>query len=170
MCYLAYYWRDVLTLGKFDNEYNGQIYDVGQAEFNRIFREDSPHHIIRRECITCHPSYQEIYYKRITDIDTFDVYSVMKVWTSSNNTNNITIDFNLYSTLNDALMSTNAWTYCNYNDINGGIGAFRDCQPVHPGLGCQITGDKAAAGWRIHQYEHCMHDTKFSIYVTGIFM
>ena len=154
-----------MTLGYPDNKYNEQVFDVGQAEFNRIFREDSHQHIIKRECDTCNSSHQEIYYKRITDINTFDVYSVMKLWTSTNNL--LGIDFKLYSTLQDALADTNGWSYCNYDDFAGEVGAFRDCGPSGF-VGCQITGDKDANGWIFHTCTNqSMHDTKFSIY-TGM--
>ena len=157
-------WVDALTLGYPNNEYLGEYHDIGQTEFNRIFREESSYHIIKRECSTCLATHQYIYYRRFTMIDTFDVYNLMKLFTSTNNA--INTDFKLYSTLDDAILDTNAWSYCNYDDITYGIGAFRDCGPSGF-VGCQITGDKDVSGWSRYNCgtAHGMHDTKFSIYV-----
>eukprot|EP01084_Bolivina_argentea_P028684 53270_1 len=46
----------------------------------------------------------------------------MRDWNSYNNRMNI--DFNLYSSLSDAMNNINRWRYCNYDDS---VGAFRDC-------------------------------------------
>ena len=163
MVYLGYVWKDALTLG-FDNYYNGEHYDVGQIEFNRLFREDSPYHIIKRECSGCQASHQHIYYRRFTMINTFDVYDSMILWRSTNNI--LGTDFNLYSSLSDAIANTNAWTSCNYDDVNWEIGAFRDCGPHHL-VGCQITSDKDAPVYAQLGDHPCMKDTKFSIYVNS---
>lgn len=103
--------------------------DVGQSAFNQMFW-NSAEHILKRECTGCADSHQEIYYKRLTMLDSFDLYSSTAYWQSQNN--NITLDFNLYSTLADALNDTNRWTFCNYNDVvasdsSGEVGMFRDC-------------------------------------------
>ena len=44
--------------------------------------------------------------------------------------NVIGVDFNLYSTFEDAQMDTNEWKFCNYNDP--GIGFPRDCFDCAP--------------------------------------
>ena len=153
-------WIDALTLGQINNTYNGEWYDLGQAEFNRVFREESIYHILVRECSTCIPSHQYIYYRRYTDIDTYDVYNTMKIWVDANNI--LDNDFNLFSTLGDAINNTNRWTYCNYDDIDDAVGAFRDCGP-NGAVGNQLTGDKDANAWNVHSQG--MHDTKFRIYI-----
>jgi len=113
-------WELVLTL---DGDGTPE-YDVGEANFNEGF-QNSYEFIIKRECPSCSADYQTIYYKRYTDPANFDAYGHMKYWSNTNNV--LGIDFNLYSTLSDALTDNrqNAWKYCNYNDP--GIGAFRDC-------------------------------------------
>jgi len=98
--------------------------DIGQSAFNQMFW-DSPEHILKRECSTCGSTHQVIYYKRYTDLDSFDLYTYTYDWESTNNL--LGEDFNLFSTLEDALADTNAWSYCNYDDDN--IGMFRDCGP-----------------------------------------
>ena len=125
---------DVLTLGGTDNSYDGQLIDVGRDSFNDIFRDSSNCPIIRRICkssgsYSCVASHQTIYYKRLRNKDSFDAYGNMKeTWSSIDNV--LGIDFNLYSSLQDVLSDTNAWTYCNYDDE--GIGSFRDCGPTGP--------------------------------------
>ena len=98
--------------------------DVGKAKFNQLFW-NSPSHILKRVCPDCADSHREIYYKRLTKLDTFDLYSYTDNWRSQDNI--LGTDFNLYSTLEDAKNDRNAWTYCNYDDPN--IGMFRDCGP-----------------------------------------
>eukprot|EP01083_Nonionella_stella_P282154 960236_1 len=104
--------------------------DVGLAEFNRLFH--SSDHIIRRECPNCaYGNMQTLYYRRLTNVSTFDVYGSMISWQSKDNT--LAVDFNLYSTLDDAINNMNAWTFCNYNgttSYGGPVGAFRDCGPI----------------------------------------
>ena len=98
--------------------------DVGQTAFNAMFW-GSPLPILKRVCTTCDDSHKEIYYKRLTLLDSFDLYSYTDDWRSDNNI--LGTDFNLYSTLDDATNDNNRWTICNYDDSN--IGMFRDCDP-----------------------------------------
>ena len=58
-------------------------------------------------------------------LHSFDLYSYTDNWFSENNI--LGTDFNLYSTLEDAINDNNRWTFCNYDDPN--IGMFRDCGP-----------------------------------------
>eukprot|EP01083_Nonionella_stella_P082788 228646_1 len=116
-------------------EYNQSQMDVGQKAFNDAFKASGTF-IIRRDCPQCITSHQLVYYKRITNPLSFDAYTHMKVWTSTNN--ELGTDFNLYNSLEDALDDVNAWTYCNYDDPN--VAAFRDCgalQRVHHQL-CSV--------------------------------
>lgn len=48
---------------------------------------------------------------------------MMVTWSSTQN--DMGVDFDIYSSLQDALEQTNAWTYCNYDDV--GTGFPRDC-------------------------------------------
>eukprot|EP01084_Bolivina_argentea_P130028 229577_1 len=122
-------WTDVLTLGEGGNVYEEIMIDVGEDTFNAIFRNSGDEPIIRRQCSNCIGGFTDIYYRRLGNRDTFNAYSNMKVtWTDVNN--HIGIDFNLYSSLQDALTNTNAWEACNYNDYTNSIGAFRDCGPT----------------------------------------
>ena len=59
---------------------------------------------------------QVVYYKRRhgTTFAFFDLYSNTYDWSSTYNT--LGNEFNLYSSLDDAIAGTNAWTYCNYDD------------------------------------------------------
>eukprot|EP00404_Azadinium_spinosum_P033314 CAMPEP_0180568794 /NCGR_PEP_ID=MMETSP1037_2-20121125/7345_1 /TAXON_ID=632150 /ORGANISM="Azadinium spinosum, Strain 3D9" /LENGTH=114 /DNA_ID=CAMNT_0022586007 /DNA_START=14 /DNA_END=358 /DNA_ORIENTATION=- len=70
--------------------------DVGAEEFNALFQR-SPHHIIRRTCITCKHSHRRIFYKRhLESVEGFEAYDYMKSnWSSWNNAHHV--DFELYS-------------------------------------------------------------------------
>lgn len=94
--------------------------------------------IIQRECSDCRDSHKNIFYKRLNPIDRyFDAYHMfIKTWRSSYRhdtwgqyeiSNKLNVDFELYSTLDDALAGKNRWTYCNYNDW---VGFPRDCGPT----------------------------------------
>ena len=61
-----------MTLGGDDNEYNGENIDIGQDDFNLEF-QNSEYHIIKRECDSCVDDYKVIYYKRLSNADTFDI-------------------------------------------------------------------------------------------------
>eukprot|EP01084_Bolivina_argentea_P281456 481557_1 len=150
-------WADGLTLGPDDNKYDGEIIDIGQEEFNQIFWYSNDY-IIKRECESCTQHNRIIYYKRLTDLSTFDAYSNMKVWTSTNN--DLGNDFNLYSTYQDAINGINAWTYCNYDEPNGG--AFYECAPTNTAaIICEVTFD-SNSGYN-NKNATCRKATKFSI-------
>ena len=84
--------------------------------------------IVRRECSSCtSTAHQDIYYKRPTAPETFEPYSYMvSDWISTSNTQHI--DFELYSTFEDAVSGTNPWCCCTFDDA--GIGFPRDCGPL----------------------------------------
>ena len=99
--------------------------------------------LIRRFCDSCTSDiHRDIYYKRITPIPEFgegegQVYFLdlfMNNWFSTP-ANELHIDFELYSTYEDALAGSNPWQYCNYNDP--GIGFPRDCNKDSWGYGNQ---------------------------------
>ena len=106
-------------------DYQPTTVDVGQDAFNQMFW-DSDYHIMKRECTTCTDGWDVIYYKRYTMLDSFDLYTYTYDWENTNNV--LGTDFDLFSTLSDALSGSNPWAYCNYNDNN--IGMFRDCGPT----------------------------------------
>eukprot|EP00937_MAST-01D_sp_MAST-1D-sp2_P000575 g575.t1 len=91
---------------------------------------DSPITLIRRDCASCSATSRTIFYKRLTALPSYDLLSVLKSnWTLAPG-NAFNVDFELYSTLDDALSgdSSKRWAYCNGDDPSG-VGAFRDCSP-----------------------------------------
>ena len=147
-------------MGYGDNSYEGQVVDVGQAQFNQIF-QSSTYYIIRRECSSCGDDHKDIYYKRITDPTNFDAYGYMNSWMSANNV--INVNFELYSTLDDAMNGVNKWQFCNYNDAP--VGAFRDCGKTGP-VPCQWTSSftNAARNW-----PNCNRPSKFTVYTASTY-
>ena len=112
-------WAPLLSKGSFG------LVDVGREAFNAAFQSATVP-IIRRECGGCGAAHSDIYYKRLTSPHTFAAYAYMAYnWFSSENT--FHSDFELYSSLDDALNGVNEWSYCNFND--GGVGFLRDCGP-----------------------------------------
>ena len=97
---------------------------VGKAEFNRLFAA-SKTRIFKFICDKCASSHREIYYKRLTGIENFDLYdNLYTSWKSTNNQRNV--DFNMYSTYQDAMNNQNPWSFCNFNDEQGFPG---ECGP-----------------------------------------
>jgi len=91
--------------------------------------------IIRRFCDSCSSDdHVDIYYKRLTPIPPFgeedgeihflDLF--LNNWFNTPN-NAMHVDFELYSTYEDAIGGENEWTFCNYNDAT--VGFPRDCGP-----------------------------------------
>ena len=62
-------------------------------------------------------------------------------------------DFELYSTLNDAIAGRGRWRYCNFNDP--GIGFPRDCG-IERGLGYQWQSKRRGGRttWKIYVYDN----------------
>eukprot|EP01083_Nonionella_stella_P153004 491082_1 len=156
---------DGLTLGSVDNSYDGEYIDIGQTRFNTLFWF-SGFNIIKRECLACEDIYKVIYYRRFTQLSSFDVYGLMKEWTGTSN--QLGTDFGLYSTLQGALSDMNCWQSCHYDLEN--VGAFFDCAPEPDNVAhCQYTADMSTwdAQWWDEERVNgpCVKPTKFSIYV-----
>jgi len=106
--------------------------------------------IVRRVCDSCSAkSHQDIYYQRVTELPSPGSYNengegvfdaaagqvsflntFMNDWfdnVQGLKFNVLGVDFNLYSSYEDAKADTNRWTHCNYNDV--GVGFPRDCGP-----------------------------------------
>jgi len=97
--------------------------DNGESTFNTAVW-NSANHIVKRLCSSCSSDYQEMYYKRLTDTSSFDVYDSLKEnWFSADNT--LGTDFCIYSSYDNAVAGSNCWASCNYDDP--GIGFPRDC-------------------------------------------
>eukprot|EP01083_Nonionella_stella_P154723 498939_1 len=81
------------------------------------------------------------FYKRFTHKDSVNLYYLAHNWMSNDaegHTNLIHTNFDLYSTLDDALNGSNPWAFCNYDDL--GIGMFRNC-----GVNGSVSGQWTAA-------------------------
>jgi hypothetical protein len=76
--------------------------------------------IIWRVCTSCTRSHRNIYYKRLTAVPDMDFLELLlNSWSSSNNVFNV--DFELYSTYDDALAGTTEkrWKFCDFDDDHG---------------------------------------------------
>jgi len=111
----------------------GSLYADYADNFRDIWAQ-SPNQILRRICAHCQSTHQDIYYRRFDTTGLpadFDLlYVVTDYWHSSPDIehNDFNTDFKLYSTYEDAIADTNAWTFCNFND--GNVGFPRDCGPT----------------------------------------
>lgn len=83
--------------------------------------------IVRRVCLDCLNTHENIYYRRLTSMpDDFDLLDTLtNNW--SNEDNAFNVDFALYSTFIDAYFDTNRWKKCNFNGRL--VGFPRHCGP-----------------------------------------
>jgi len=107
----------------------GKYYFPAKGEtFLRNGVASDPNKILYRYCLDCTGTHKHIFYKRLTDIPSelqfLDLF--MDNWFDTHNV--LGVDFNLYSTYEDAVADENPWTFCNYNDAQ--IGFPRDCGPT----------------------------------------
>merc|ERR1712232_177533 len=111
-----------LISGKDAFDYN----NVGNGLFATLY-EEAPHKIFYRVCATCAESHKHIYYKRLTEPpEGYDLFNALK--NSFSNQNNVMgVDFNLYSTFEDAINDTNQWTHCTHHNH---VGMPSECGPT----------------------------------------
>ena len=90
--------------------------------------------IIRRTCgDSCVDSHKDIYYKRLTELPKENEVNFLDLFLNnwfSTPVNNLGVDFELFSSHEDALANENKWIFCNYNAP--GVGFPRDCGPAGP--------------------------------------
>ena len=104
----------VLVNGKGDLNLDNQRPDL----FTELITA-SPNKIIRVLCESCISSHTEVYYKRLTDIPVDLLTIIEEDWRSVDNTFNI--DFQLFSSYEDAVNVANPWTYCSFDGVDQGF-------------------------------------------------
>lgn len=146
-------WRRLVTRG---DKYDTQESDVGKVAFDKAFASSS-FQILHRHCKSCKEMHRNIYYHRVTPMKKdFSIYDTTQITWSSENGNRLGIDFNLYSTLDDALSRKNGWKYCNYNDPS--IGFPRDCgsiRYVSHQWQSQTRGGQKDFRWSVYMDDAC---------------
>ena len=124
--------------------------------FDAAFVQSS-YQLLHRHCSSCQSTHQNIYYHRLTPLPVgFSIYDTTQI-TWSNANNKLGVDFNLYSSLEDALNQKNPWLYCNYNDNN--IGFPRDCGPeqwLSNQWQSQTRGGQPNLRWSVYVNEVCV--------------
>ena len=86
--------------------------------------------MILRICETCAETHRTIVYARYTDGGDIDFQNLfLQDWFSSpeGGANVMGTDFELFSSIEDAMSGDNPWTECNFDDP--GVGFPRDCGP-----------------------------------------
>merc|ERR1711920_1050068 len=93
-------------------------------DFNRLFQQGRLG-IARRECPFCTGTHKDVYFRRKREPHLYDAFEgLMVTWRDTN----FHVDFDIYSTLEDAIADQNPWQWCNGHDPN--IGFPRDCGPA----------------------------------------
>ena len=115
-------WSQVYGRGQY--EYQENTFNELWADWSPISHVVEPIFYVRRLCQSCSKSsHRDITYKRLTPVpEGMDVRMLfLDSWISEGNM--LGVDFNLFSSFEDALADANPWQYCNYND---------------PGIGCKL--------------------------------
>jgi len=100
----------------------------GTHGLRRLQDNSSPVFYVRRRCLQCADTHQDIIYKRLTTLpDDIDFHHLFTDTWSDHPGNVNLLDFTLHSSMDDALQDKNPWSYCNYN--NNEIGFPRECGP-----------------------------------------
>lgn len=107
---------------------NRGLYENANKFNNLVQSLKPPFYFIRVGYSGYQGDYQYIIYKRLTSCNNVDMYSLFHTdWFDPGRgiKNKFNVDFELYSSIQDAKNNKNRWTYCNFNDP--GIGFPRDC-------------------------------------------
>lgn len=108
------------------------------TKFNKLLEKlEPPFYIIRVGYNRLGSYHRHIVYKRLTSCQGVNMWDLFhNNWFSSARgvKNDMNKDFQLFSTLGDAIENKNAWKFCNYDDP--GVGFPRDCGP-YGGVGGQ---------------------------------
>ena len=135
----------------------GSFGDFGSKEyFNKTYwdsvNDQNKTPIIRREAPNATSAdHRDIFFKRRTDPKNFDAWEYLIVTWTVDSTNEHHKDFDIYSTLKDAIEEKNPWKYVNANDR--GVGFPRDSSPEH----------YTASQWN-NLDGHGIKDYKYSVY------
>lgn len=122
-------WTQVYANGIFAVEKTDPaLWHVGSPYIKQDGTSDSPVFYVMRNCINCNESHKTIVYKRLTPLpDNLNIEALF-VYNWVDSPSNVKgVDFDLFSSMEDALDGTEAWTFCNFNAHN--IGFPRDCGP-----------------------------------------
>jgi len=99
----------------------------------RSLLAESPNQIVYRHCKSCAETHQHIYYKRHTEWPSYSFIAQLFLdrWYTTYNQRGV--DFDLYSTYQDAIDEVNPWQHCQFSYS---YGFPYQCGPVWPS-GCQ---------------------------------
>lgn len=117
-----------VPLLKVTTGYGRGYYEQSWKFNNMVSKLEAPYYLIRVGYSGYINEYNYIVYKRKTSSKGLDMWKLMHTdWFNERRSvkNKFRVDFDLYSTLDDAIKDRGAWKFCNFNDP--GIGFPRDC-------------------------------------------
>eukprot|EP00486_Rosalina_sp_Unknown_P003694 CAMPEP_0201577094 /NCGR_PEP_ID=MMETSP0190_2-20130828/23298_1 /ASSEMBLY_ACC=CAM_ASM_000263 /TAXON_ID=37353 /ORGANISM="Rosalina sp." /LENGTH=281 /DNA_ID=CAMNT_0048008743 /DNA_START=198 /DNA_END=1040 /DNA_ORIENTATION=- len=121
-------WAGEFTIVNAVNDGSG----VDEIGFNDLYDSDeNEYHIIKRICPSCLDDFQEMYYRVNNVSSSYNPYQMMINWEQgSENEHEINWEFNLYSTIQDALRKENNWYDCREHNVadDGIVSGFGICK------------------------------------------
>ena len=119
--------RDVMSTG---------VVQLGKASFAELYKS-STSKIIRRICPGCYATHQHIFYKRLTPLpSTLNLIYQLKDGRETPDEvsdNQFGVDFQIYSTYDDALLGVNPWVCSSTDGYRYSEGFPGDCGPADVG-------------------------------------
>ena len=123
-------WTQVYGKGPFtEQESKPALWDIGSPYVKQDGSSSSPIFYIMRKCVDCILSHKTIIYKRLTPLpEDLNVEALFLYYWTDTPGNTRGVDFDLFSSMEDALAGTEPWQFCNFNHY--GVGFPRDCGPT----------------------------------------
>lgn len=146
-----------VPLIKITTGYERGYYETKWRFNNMISKLQPPYYLIRVGYQGYNRQHNYIIYKRKTSSNNVDMYSLLHTdWFNERKgvKNKFHVDFDLYSTMDDAINNKGAWKFCNFNDP--GVGFPRDCginKPVGNQWQSKDRGNKKTWAWYLYKAE-----------------
>ena len=146
-----------VPLIKITTGYERGYYETKWRFNNMISKLQPPYYLIRVGYQGYNKQHNYIVYKRKTSSNNVDMYSLLHTdWFNERKgvKNKFHVDYDLYSTIDDAINNKGAWKFCNFNDP--GIGFPRDCginRPVGNQWQSKDRGNKKTWAWYLYKAE-----------------
>lgn len=142
-----------------DGKYNGMY----PANFNEYLSKLPIPFYLQRDCNSCADTHKKIIYKRLTPLSNLKrkggLFNLIhENWDPNIDGNKLNIDFNLYSSIEDAINNVNKWTFYDKRDSTNTVGFPRDASP----------STDISMQWQSLSRNNGVKNWKWSLYVNNV--
>ena len=123
-------WTQVYGKGPFtEQESKPEFWEIGSPYVKQDGSSSSPVFYVMRKCVDCNISHKTIIYKRLTPVpEDLNVEALFLWYWVDEPGNTRGVDFDLFSSMEDALAGTDPWAFCSFNHY--GVGFPHNCGPT----------------------------------------